>query len=331
MKKANLIAAATAIAASTSTFAEPMLITDWNFKNEAGFSSWTSEGSGTNPVTASGSSSDFGPSILSTGSLPDNLCWGDPVTPAGQSCLRINSFVDQNTTQTWDEDGNLVDINGGAPQGSAQTVDRGMDYNAAFRQGAALRHDNYPVTGEFLDTVTIRDGIHLQAVTPAGAEVIAPELEFIVDFWETPNVGLDAEGTCPFGPPSGTPDSVNENGCADVFKIIGFADGEGTDLNVVDSGPGFVDFSVKFKVGGVDASMWHRDYELITRLSGLDVVFDDGQVGFITRERGVNVLNAQFANRAFVVRAIDAPEPSTLAVFAVSLLGLAGFSRRKFK
>ncbi|MCW8091299.1 THxN family PEP-CTERM protein [Alteromonas sp. ASW11-130] len=324
MKKLNLIAAATVLTASTSVFAEPMLIEDWNFIAEGGFDDWTSEGSGTNPVVSSGSSSDFGPSILTTGSLPDNLCWGDAVTPAGQSCLGINSPVDQDSTQTWDDDGDLVDINGGAPQGVAETVGIGGDYTTAFKQGTALRHDNFPVTGEFLDTVTIRNGIRLEAVLPAGATVSAPELEFLVDFWETPNVGLDSDGTCPFGPDSGTVGSINENGCSDIFKIIGFEDGDGSDLNIVDSGPGFIDFSVKFTVAGVDASIWHTDYELITRLSGLDVVFDDDNVGFATRERGVNVLDAQI-----VIRAVEAPEPSTLAIFAVSLLGLAGLSRKR--
>ncbi|MCW8107274.1 PEP-CTERM sorting domain-containing protein [Alteromonas ponticola] len=325
MKKLNLIAAATVLTASTSAYADPVLIEQWSFINEAGFSNWTTVGSGTNSLEASGDSSDGGTSILSTGALPDNLCWGDPVNANNdQSCLSINSPVSNETTQSWDEDGMMVDINGGAPQGNAMTVAIGGDYTTAFKQGTAVRHNNFPITGEMLDTVSIRDGLRLEAVAPEGVVVNAPELEFMVDFWETPNGGLDADGTCPFGPPSRTPGSVNENGCSDIFKIVGF-DGAG-DLNIVDSGEGFIDFSVKFTVTGVDASEYHRNYELITRLSGLDVTFDDEGVGFVTRENGVNILNAQFA-----VRAIDAPEPSTLAVFAVSLLGLAGFSRRKFK
>ncbi len=329
MKKLNLIAAATVLTASTSAFAEPMIIQEWSFINEAGFSDWTSTGkppSAVNSPEASGDSADGGTSILNGGSLPDNLCWGDPVGgSSNQSCLSINSPVSDQTTQTWDEDGMMTDINGGAPQGNAMTVGIGEDYTAAFKQGTALRHNNFPITGQYLDTVTIKDGLRLDAVTP-DATIDAPELEFLVDFWETPNQGIDADGACPFGPAAFTPNSVNENGCSDIFKIVGFEDGMGGTLNIVDAGDGYIDFSVKFKVTGVDASQWHQDYELITRLSGLDVVFDDNNVGFATRENGVNILNAQFA-----IRAIEAPEPSTLAVFAVSLLGLAGFSRRKFK
>ncbi|NMH59043.1 THxN family PEP-CTERM protein [Alteromonas ponticola] len=326
MKKLNLIAAATVLTASTSAYADPMIISEWSFVNEAGFFDWTTRGNGTNSISSSGDSSDGGTSILSSGALPDNLCWGDPAGGSGgnQSCLSINSPVSNNTTQTWDEDGMMTDLNGGAPQGNVMTVGIDADYTSAFKQGTAVKHDNFPITGEFLDTVSIRDGLKLTAAAPAGVEVLAPELEFMVDFWETPNAGLDADGTCPFGPAAFTAGSVNENGCSDIFNIVGF-DGAG-DLNIVASGDGFIDFSVKFQVSGVDASMYHRDYELITRLSGLDVTFDNNGVGFVTRENGVNILNAQFA-----VRAIDAPEPSTLAVFAVSLLGLAGFSRRKFK
>ncbi|MCW8109923.1 PEP-CTERM sorting domain-containing protein [Alteromonas ponticola] len=330
MKKLNIIAVATALTASTSAFADPMVIEQWSFINEAGFSSFTATKRPSNAVnhpTLSGDSANGGTSILVGGSLPDNLCWGDPAGGSGgqQSCLTINSPVSNNTTQSWDENGVMQDLNGGAPQGNAMTVGKGLDYTSAFKQGTALRHDNFPITGQFLDTVTITDGLQLTAVTPSGTVVNAPQLSFMVDFWETPNAGLDADGTCPFGPAAFTANSVNARGCSDLFEIIGFNNDMGGSLNIIAQGPDYIDFSVKFKVAGVDASMYHRDYELITRLSGLDVAFDDGR-GFATRENGVNILNAQFA-----IRAVDAPEPSTLAVFAASLLGLAGFSRRKMK
>ncbi|MCW8091153.1 THxN family PEP-CTERM protein [Alteromonas sp. ASW11-130] len=329
MKKLNMIAVATALTASTSAFADPMVIQEWSFTNEAGFSAYTATDmppGATNTPTLSGDSADGGASILSGGSLPDNICWGDPANGGNnQSCLTINSPVTDNTTESWNEDGVMVDLNGGAPQGNAMTVGIDEDYTGAFKQGTALRHKNFPITGQFLDTITITDGLRLEAVTPEGTVVDAPELAFMVDFWETPNQGLDADGSCPFGPAAFTADSINSNGCSDLFEIVGFDNNMGGDLNIIAQGPDYIDFSVKFKVTGVDASMYHRDYELITRLSGLDVAFDDGR-GFATRENGVNILNAQFA-----IRAVDAPEPSTLAVFAASLLGLAGFSRRKVR
>ncbi len=328
MKSVKIIAAAIAVSASTSSFAEPLLIQEWSFINEAGFEDF----SATNPTagsvntpTTSGDSADGGDSILSDGSLPDNLCWGDPVGGrTAQSCLSINSQVTNETTQTWNADGEWEDLNGGAAQGNVETVAIGGDYSEAFKQGTSLRHDNFPITGQFLDSVIIKDGLRLEATMPEGANVNVPELTFIVDFWETPNRGVDGDGSCPFGPIVGTAGSVNENGCADLFEVIGFDGGTG-DLTIVGGGLDYIDFSVKFKVTGVDASLYHRDYELITRLSGLEVAFADG-IGFATRENGVNILNAQFA-----IRAIEAPEPATLAIFAASLIGLAGFSRRKQK
>ncbi|NMH59830.1 THxN family PEP-CTERM protein [Alteromonas ponticola] len=330
MKKLSMIAVATALTASTSAFADPMIIQEWSFINEAGFSSFTATNKPANAVnspTLSGDSANGGASILAGGSLPDNLCWGDPASGSGgeQSCLSISSPASNNTTQTWDENGVMQDLNGGAPQGNAMTVGIGEDYTSALKQGTALRHDNFPITGQYLDTVTIKDALQLTAVTPSGTVVDAPELSFLVDFWETPNAGLDGDGTCPFGPSAFTADSVNARGCSDLFEIIDFNSNMGNGMKVIGQGADYIDFAVKFKVTGVDASMYHTDYELITRLSGLDVAFDDGR-GFATRENGVNILNAQFA-----IRAVDAPEPSTLAVFAMSLLGLAGFSRRKAK
>ncbi len=328
MKSLKIIAAAIAVSVSTSSFAEPMLIQEWSFINEAGFAAYTS----TNPTagsvntpTTSGDSADGGVSILSGGSLPDNLCWGDPVGGrTQQSCLSINSQVTNETTQTWGDDGEWEDLNGGAAQGNVETVEIDQDYSGAFKQGTSLRHDNFPITGEFLDTVVIKDGLRLEATMPEGVNVDVPELTFLVDFWETPNRGIDGDGSCPFGPAVGTVGSVNESGCADLFEVIGF-DGAAGGLTIIGGGADFIDFSVKFKVTGVDASLYHRDYELITRLSGLEVAFEDG-IGFATRENGINILNAQFA-----VRAIDAPEPTTVAIFAASLIGLAGFSRRKQK
>ncbi|MDM7859649.1 THxN family PEP-CTERM protein [Alteromonas sp. ASW11-36] len=320
MNKFKLLAAAAALSVSSASFADPMIIQEWSFINEAGFKSFEQTATppgAVNVPTLSGQSANGGTSILSTGELPDSLCWGDAVTLGGQSCLKINSPVSAATTQSWDEDGLLVDINGGAAQGNAFTADLDDDYTLFFNQGTALRHDNFPITGIFLDKVTIVDGLQLQAVAPAGVTVLAPELEFLVDFWETPNNGIDADGNCPFGPPSGTPGSVNGAGCADIFEVAGFAGG-----NIIAAGADFIDFAVNFTVGGVDPNVWHTTYQLVTRLSGLEVI--GGNLGFATRENGVNVLNAQFA-----VRAIDAPEPSTIAIFALGLLGLAGMSRRK--
>lgn len=315
MKKFKLLTAALALSVSSAASALP-LIQQWSFVNEAGFK----DAEPNSAVTASGSSTDpsvnGGVSILSTGALPDNICWGTP--SPNQSCLGIFSPVSDMSEQKWDEDGNLVDIVDGnpGPQGMASTV--GIDvanYFDFFSQGTAIRHDNFAITGTFLDTVSIVDGLKLTSSMPA-LSFTAPELEFMIDFTETPN--RSAGASCPFGDePVGTAGSVNENGCADAFEIAGFAGG-----NIIAQSFDFIDFAVSFYVN--TGGLYHSHYEIITRLSGLEVFDNGSSVGFLTSEAGVSVLDAQFA-----IRAIEAPEPSSIAMFGIGLLGLAGFARKK--
>ena len=314
MNKLNKILCAAALASvGTVANADPIVISDWSFINEAGFSDWNP-----NSIVGSGDSAGGGTSILSTGSLNTELCWGTGVGINGQSCLGINSPVTEGTTESWDENGVMQDLNGGAAQGNAQTVDFNQDYVPYLMQGTALRHDNYPITGTTLDNVTITDGLQLGFSVEGGDTILAPELEFLVDFWETPNG--QAGASCPYGPVSRTPNSINENGCADVFSVVGFDQSQ-----VLAFGADYIDFAVNIHLGGLVSNAYHKTYQVITRLSGLELIIPNNGVptfGFLTKENGVNVLNAQFAVRAI-------PEPSTLAIFGLSLLGLVGLGRRK--
>ncbi|MFT5676859.1 MAG: hypothetical protein ACI808_002808, partial [Paraglaciecola sp.] len=92
-------------------------------------------------------------------------------------------------------------------------------------------------------------------------------------------------------------------------------------------GPDFIDFTVPMDLTGMVAAGFHTDYSVVTRLSGLDTVMTpDGQrFGFITPEDTLSTLNVQFLVRANVV---GIPEPGSLAIFGMILLGLAG--SRKF-
>lgn len=316
MKKFKILAAAAALSFSGAATALP-LIQNWGFVNEAGFIDPVPSAA----VTATGTSTDpgvnGGVSILSTGALPDNICWGTP--SPNQSCLGIFSPVSDLSEQTWDEDGNLVDIGGTpGPQGMATTVDIGVaNYFDFFSQGTSIRHDNFAITGTFLDKVTIVDGLKLTSTMPA-LSFTAPELEFMIDFTETPN--RSTGDSCPYGDdPVGTAGSVNVNGCSDAFEIAGFVGG-----NIIDQSLDYIDFAVSFVVN--TAGLYHEHYEIITRLSGLEVFNNGTSQGFLTSEAGVSVLDAQF-----VIRAIEAPEPTSIAMFGLGLLGLAGFSRKKNK
>lgn len=314
MKKLKILAAAAAVSFSSASFAMPTLITEWDFINEAGWTNWQP----ISGVTATGESDNGNGSILTTGALDTKLCWGQAQSINGQSCLDIDSPKSQDSTQSWDENGVFQDINAGNAQGRVQTVAANTSYSSAFKDGTSIRHNNFVVTGgDYLENVTLVDGLQLQGFYNTGANmtgsVLAPELQFKIDFNETKNSG-SSTGSCPFGPNSGTLGSINENGCADIFTVLGFQGG-----NILAQGSDFIDFSVDFVVNGLGSEV-HKRYELITRLSGLQTL--GGTFGFATEENKVNVLTAQFAVRAI-------PEPSTVGIFALGLIGLTLASRRK--
>lgn len=303
MKKLKLVAAAAALSISSAATAMPNLITEWDFINEAGWTNWLPNAT----VTPGTDMSDAGNgSILAGGALPTDICWGSPSNIQNQqSCLEVDSPITEAT----------------GAQGPVQTVAAFGDYTTMFRNGTALTHRNFVITGSSLTNVTLVDGLQLVGSYNAGANttgaVLAPELQFAINFQETVNAGTaipnSNEFSCPIGPNVGS--GINTNGCADIFSVIGFTGG-----NVIASGANFIDFAVDFMVAGVGPNV-HKRYELITRLSGLQTL-GGGAFGFVTEENKVNVLNAQFAVRAI-------PEPSTIAMFGLSLIGLTLVSRRK--
>lgn len=313
MKTFKILAAAAAVSMSSASFAMPTLITEWEFVNEAGWTNWQ-PASG---VTATGESDNGMGSILSTGALDTKLCWGQPASTEGQSCLDIDSPKTNNSTQSWDENGVFQDINGGSAQGRVQTVAANTSYESSFKDGTSIRHNNFIISGgNFLENVTLVDGLQLEGfynTNTSTGSVLAPELEFSINFNETKNSG-NSNGICPFGPVSGTVGSINENGCADIFTVLGFQGG-----SILNQGSDFIDFSVDFVVNGLNPEI-HKRYELITRLSGLQTI--GGAFGFATEEEKVNVLSAQFAIRAI-------PEPSTIGILALSLVGLTLVGRRR--
>lgn len=292
MKKLKVLAAATLLASGTAA-ADPALITSWDYFNEAGWTDYEPS----EAIDASGNSDGGAGSILSTGALPTDLCWGQPV-PGGtgnQSCLLINS----------------PETNNGVEADRAMTADVGEDYTAFFVQGTSITHENFRlVAGDnnSLETVMLVDGLDLTGYYEGGSTpFLAPELQFNIAFEETFN-----GGGCDLSMP------INANGCADIFT---FTDDFGGDVLEVNLEEGYIDFSVKFSID-TEEDVW-TDYELITRLSGLQVL-NDGRLGFMTMEEAENVLNAQFA-----IRAVAVPEPSTLGIFALSLVGLGFAARRK--
>jgi len=291
MKKIKLLAAATLLATSAGAAQAADYITSWDYFNEAGWTNYEPASA----IDASGDSAGGATSILSTGSLPTDMCWGTPAAggTGNQSCLRINSPMS----------------NEGVEADRAMTAMMGENYEDFFVQGTSITHENFKlVAGDnnSLETVMLVDGLDLLGYSDGGnTPFLAPELQFNIAFNETFN-----QGGCDLSLPR------NANGCADIFTFTDDFGGNVLDVNLEE---GYIDFSVKFSID--QPGVW-SNYELITRLSGLELL-DNGQLGFYTMEEAENVLNAQFAIRAAV------PEPSTLGIFALSLVGLGFVARRK--
>ncbi|MFT4937529.1 MAG: hypothetical protein ACI88A_000546 [Paraglaciecola sp.] len=224
-------------------------------------------------------------SILSTGSLNDEICWG-----GGPSCL---SFTDAN------------DVDTSRVEGTATT-------GGGFNQGTQLTHNNAPTGAPSLTSIQIVDGLFLYSddITSPGGLFEVPELLIDVIFNET------------FGNAGPFFDYAPD----DAFIV--FLDAASNPGSTISFGAGFVDFTVQMDLTGQVAAGFHTSYEVVTRLSGLEVVsipaaLGGGAFGIITPEGMINTLNAQF-----LIRAVGIPEPGSLAIFGMVLLGLAG--SRKF-
>jgi len=308
------------------------VVTEWSYSNQAGFAAWTGESTptyATDEVSASGNSATGGndPLANNAGNILDtNL---DGVVDANDLAL--------NTSLTWGVPANVssdprssLDIT--SPVNGAMSTN---DWN--WSNGTDIVHENWVIVGDSLETATVFDGLSLMptawdafgdnpADLLASAPYFAPQLQFGINFFETPN-GADQNGFCPDGNLHGQGDNIN--GCGDIFEITGL---ELLPLVPV-VGPDFLEFTVPFVLTdalGVPVPGWgDTTYLVTTRLSGLTTLDDGYQCsnnqptcfGFVTVEKSQNVLSAQFKVRTV-------PEPSTLAIFGLGIIGF-GLSRRK--
>jgi hypothetical protein len=300
--------ASTLLALTMASSASANIVTSWEYVNQAGFTNDFTGSAGSHPVTGSGNSDGdsgsnvdnildlTGEAVNADGDLFTELRWGEPFN-TNQSGLVIDGPVA-------DDSGSL--ITGGG-----------------FVQGTDIIHENnviYANTGSLL-TARVLDGLTLKPKTWSGANagndtVTAPQLSFGINFYETPNNA----NPCAFPDPGNT--GVNANGCGDIFEITGLGG-----LPIVPVfGPGFVEFTVPFFV---DTNGFDQLYWLTTRLSGLTVLSAPAYscqsgpscFGFVTKEDEDNRLIAQFKVRV--------PEPGTIGLFGLALIGTAFAGRRK--
>jgi hypothetical protein len=163
-------------------------------------------------------------------------------------------------------------------------------------------HFNFPIFSPFLTSVelTITADIKVNSVDQG---VHAFIFEFTHD--ETPNGGPPGgpfTGTCPF-PTAGSPNGVgiNVNGCADRVTITSNASSE------------------TFVVGGVAYTLDIAGFSQDGGLTSADQ--------FLTIEDQTNVAGLY----ASVHAATQVPEPNSLALVGLAMLGVVGFLRRRSK
>jgi hypothetical protein len=191
----------------------------------------------------------------------------------------------------------IRDASGGFDDAGAAATG-GVQTNGDFAAANRFFHDNrtIPLNSLALDDVLLHLDLDLRARNGTGTTSIAIE-PLRVNFRETPNRGACASGV---------------GQCADIFSLsaaVPFVDGAFTYGFEFDDQQYFVDLAAE----GLGA-LTSRQCEAAGA--------DDGCVGFITPERELNATQLALRIRS------DVPEPATLGLLGLGLLGVAGWRRR---
>jgi len=287
----GFVVAATLFAGMMST-ASAAIITDWDFKLEAGFIEFAPvpgvTGSNNNAYLSSVNSSiptTTGVADFATiGAVPSRLSWGMPFTGAGPSSLGVGGT-------------------NGHYAGSAVT-----DGNPVGT--IAVTHNNNRILGTSLTSATLFYHLFLDPELPAPPAVAGPIDEFAlpalvlqISFLETPNFEA-----CPV--PSATL-------CNDVFVFeapAGFNPADGS-------------FNEDFLFGGeaYNAKLLLSGLSTLPDGACTAVGVSTGCIGFTTVENQSNVFQAslQITSTPF-----PAPEPGPLGAFGLGLAALAMLRRK---
>jgi len=323
---------ATMLAATLASAANAGVVTEWNYNNQAGFKTWdgtTSTTYANDEVVATGNSATGDNSALTTntGNILDTN--GNFIVDGTDEALH--------TSLTWGTPANVSSDPQSSMDISSPITGSMMTNSSSWAAGTDITHENWVIVGDSLTTALVLDGLTLTptawdafgddvTVLTDNAPYFAPQLQFGINFIETPNGS--STGTCPDGTAHGQGDNIN--GCGDIFEITGLEALPFTPVVGLD----FLEFTVPFAL--VDSLYqpipgWGDTlYYVTTRLSGLTTLSSDYQCsnqqtncyGFVTIEEQQNVLAAQFKVRTV-------PEPSTLAIFGLGIIGFSLYGRKK--
>jgi hypothetical protein len=245
-------------------------------------------GSSHTGATAGDSGQQIGNSVFNEVGVPTGALYDEICWGFGPSCIQLTDGV---------EDTSRV-------EGTATSLANG---GLSWNDGTDITHYNR-LTGEpSLTSIDFVDGLKLYSDSLISGELDLLTLGFDIIFNET--FGVPAQEHFDYAPD-------------DAF-IISL---DPLLASISNIGADFVDISLDLDLFGllIDDTI-HTDYEVIVRVSGLEVISvpSGNTFGLVTPEAGVSTLTSMFA-----IRAVGISEPTTLAIFGLGLLGL-GLSRRR--
>lgn len=304
MKMQKIALSLVLIGMSAAVQAGPV-VTQWDFSTSASFTSATFETDGTDPNR-------------STTNTPSILSWGR----AGADFTVDTGDFEENRSALTIGNGETgaARYNGAAATGFVNTVVGGIPTLADVGLGITFTHFNNPISSAF-DTLlsgSVLDTLTLTPKLPAvGTDQSAPNITFNFQFRETPNAGSGSPATCAGGEP------VPAAGCGDLFGFAGIPnlnqpftyDGNDYFASVLVLGTDFSASPIAFLNDGQCAALGFT-----TGTSG------ERCQGFKTAENAATTVRFGFVvttEKAFV------PEPGTLALMGLALLGLGVTRYRK--
>jgi hypothetical protein len=287
------LAAAVLTAGIAGPASAAQIATSWNYFFRAGWDKFTPQASGSQPFAVTGDTTTPWSNAFTedrTRFLDTRLRWGQ--TSAGSNTVDPNA-QSQLVILARQQSG----PGGGNPN---------LITNGPLLHTFDVEHRNFPIFSfnQALRSTDFITNVTLQPNAPPGDAFTAPTLTFDVNFKETQNFNAPC-------PSSSSPDA---SGCPDIF-VLGNLNNLQRTLPGALFGPQFagINYLATISIQGLQALP-----DAACAAAGASA----GCQGFITLENRVNTFGTFFSIRAI-------PEPSSLALAGLVLLGLGGLSMRR--